>query len=219
MSLRFRAQLAARGFDAELDLGDGQQVAVMGPNGAGKSTLLGLIAGSLHADSGEAILDGVRLFGPHTWLPPHARSVALLAQDPLLFPHMTVLDNVAFGPRVAGLPRAAARDKAAEWLAAVEASDFAPRKATELSGGEAQRVALARALAAEPKLLLLDEPLSAIDVDTAPLLRNTLAKVLRGRSLLMVTHDLQDALALSDRVVVFDRGKVAKDGPPGQILG
>ncbi|MGC3954758.1 MAG: ATP-binding cassette domain-containing protein [Propionicimonas sp.] len=218
--LQLRATVAERGFDLELDLQAGERLAVLGPNGAGKSTLLSLLAGTLRPDAGRAELAERVLFDTttRTWLPPHARGVALLAQDPLLFPHLTVLENVAFGPRASGASRAEARTRAEHWLTEVDALEFAGRRATELSGGQAQRVAIARALATEPELLLLDEPLAALDVSVAPAIRRLLARVLVGRTTLVVTHDLLDALLLSDRAVVLATGAVAEDGPTEQVL-
>ncbi len=218
--LSLKATVAERGFDLELSLAAGERLAVLGPNGAGKSTLLGLLAGTLRPDSGRAELGGRVLFDTATraWRPPHTRGVALLAQDPLLFPHLTVLENVAFGPRVNGAGRADARQRAEHWLTEVDALEFASRRATELSGGQAQRVAIARALATEPELLLLDEPLAALDVGVAPAIRRLLARVLAGRTTLVVTHDLLDALLLSDRAVVLAEGSAVEDGPTEQVL-
>ena len=153
-----------------------------------------------------------------TWVPPHDRGVALLAQDALLFPHLTARDNVAFGPRSAGRGRAEARAAADHWLAEVDAADLADRRPSELSGGQAQRVALARALAVEPRLLLLDEPMAALDVAVAPALRQVLRRVLAGRSAVLVTHDVLDALLLADRVVVLEDGRVVEQGPTSEVL-
>jgi molybdate transport system ATP-binding protein len=222
MGLSLRAALAARGFAVDIEIEGGEHVAVLGPNGAGKSTLLGILAGTLRPDNGHAVLDGDTLFdldaGHHRWRPPHARGIALLAQEPLLFPHLSVRDNVAFGPSVAGTPRAKARAIAERWLDEVEALDLAERRPGELSGGQAQRVAIARALATEPKLLLLDEPMAALDVSVAPLLRRVLRRVLAGRTAMIVTHDLMDALLLGDRVVVLEQGMVADSGPAADVL-
>ena len=218
--LRLSAVVADRGFTVDLTVEAGEQLAVLGPNGAGKSTLLGLLAGTIRPDSGRAELGGRVLFdtATRTWLPPHARGVALLAQDPLLFPHLSVLENVAFGPRVNGAGRAEARARAEHWLAEVDVAEFATRRATELSGGQAQRVAIARALATEPELLLLDEPLAALDVSVAPAIRRLLARVLAERTTLVVTHDLLDALLLSGRAVVLAEGAAVEDGPTEEVL-
>ena len=151
VSLQLAAGVAARDVDVALEVADGQTVAILGPNGAGKSTLLSVIAGILRPDTGHATLDGSTLFDTTdgTWLPPHRRGTALLAQDPLLFPHLDALDNVAFGPRSSGASRGRSRDIARDWLAEVDAGDLADRRPSDLSGGQAQRVAIARALAAE----------------------------------------------------------------------
>lgn len=205
-----------------LNLADGETVAVLGPNGAGKSTLLGVIAGLLRPDSGSARIGGRELFtldaGSHFWSPPHVRGTALLAQDALLFPHLNALDNVAFGPRSAGSSTAAARESAQHWLAEVDALPLANRKPAQLSGGQAQRVAVARALAAEPELLLLDEPMAALDIHAAPLLRRVLKRVLEGRKAIIVTHDILDAYMLADRVIVVESGRIAEEGPTRQVL-
>jgi molybdate transport system ATP-binding protein len=218
-----RATLTARDFDVAFELAPKERVALLGPNGAGKSTLLSILAGTLRPDVGHADLDGRTLFDldpsrPGRWLAPWIRGVALLAQDPLLFPHLSVLDNVAFGPKSAGQSTARARSTARGWLEKVEAVEFAARKPAELSGGQAQRVAIARALAADPHLLLLDEPLAALDVSAAPLLRRVLRQVLTGRSAIIVTHDLLDALLLSHRVLVIDGGRIVESGPTQDIL-
>ncbi|WP_285320285.1 ABC transporter ATP-binding protein [Pseudarthrobacter sp. lyk4-40-TYG-27] len=222
MTLSFQAAVAGRGFDVSLTVGPGETVAVMGPNGAGKSTLLSSIAGLLRPDSGRAELNGKTLFdldgGNRTWVPPHHRGTALLAQEPLLFPHLSAVDNVSFGPRSAGIPKREARQRALGWLADVEAEALAGRRPAELSGGQAQRVAVARALAADPSLLLLDEPLAALDIHSAPLLRRLFKRVLAGRQAIIVTHDVLDALILADRVVILEDGRIAEDGPTREVL-
>ncbi|MDQ0102532.1 molybdate transport system ATP-binding protein [Paenarthrobacter nicotinovorans] len=222
MSFELRASLRARNFDMSLSLADGETVAILGPNGAGKSTLLGVIAGLLRPDSGSARIAGRQLFnldaGTHHWDAPHLRGTALLAQEALLFPHLSVVDNVAFGPRSAGASKAAARETAQRWLAEVDASSLADRKPAQLSGGQAQRVAVARALAAEPELLLLDEPMAALDIHAAPLLRRVLKRVLKDRKAIIVTHDVLDAYMLADRVVVVENGRIVEEGPTRQVL-
>lgn len=212
--------MAGRGLDVALRVGARETVAVMGPNGAGKSTLLDVIAGLLRPDRGQAELDGRTLLrtADGTWLPPHQRGTALLAQEPLLFPHLNAVDNVAFGPRSAGLARRGARDQAMRWLGEVEAADLAERRPAELSGGQAQRVAIARALAADPKLLLLDEPMAALDVHSAPLLRRLLKRVLADRQAIIITHDALDALMLADRVVILENGRIVEEGPTRGVL-
>lgn len=202
---------------ARLDVEPGQVVAVLGRNGAGKSTLLDCLAGLLRPAGTSVQLDGRELAG----LPPHQRRVGLLRQRPLLFPHLTVRDNVAFGPRALGASKAQARAVADRWLVDVDATEFAGRRPAQLSGGQAQRVALARALATDPALLLLDEPLAALDVDTAPVIRGLLRGVLRAgreRVTVLVTHDPLDALALADTVLVLADGQVVERGPTQRVL-
>lgn len=222
MSFHMQATVGARGFDVGLDLAPGETVAVLGPNGAGKSTLLNVIAGLLRPDSGRAEIDGKVLFdldgGAATWTAPHHRGTVLLAQEPLLFPHLSALENVAFGPRSAGIARTAARESARQWLAAVDAGGLEARRPAELSGGQAQRVAVARALAANPEVLLLDEPMAALDIHAAPLLRRLLKKVLAGRRAIIITHDILDALMLADRVIVLEAGRITEQGPTRQVL-
>ncbi len=225
MVFEVHAAVADRGVDVTLGVADHEVVAVLGPNGAGKSTLLSVVAGLLRPDAGRAELDGRVLFdvgptvGSPVWVPAHDRGVALLAQEPLLFPHLSALENVAFGPRSVGRSRREARGVAAHWLAEVDATRYADRRPAELSGGQQQRVAVARALAADPRLLLLDEPMAALDVAVAPALRQLLRRVLVDRPVLIVTHDVLDALLLADRVVVVEDGRVVEEGPTAQVLG
>lgn len=222
MTFRVQAAVAARDFDVSLTVGPGETVAIMGPNGAGKSTLLNIVAGLLHPDSGESELDGKTLFSVAgrrgKWTAPHRRGTALLAQEPLLFPHLSVLENVAFGPRSAGVRRHDARKSALRWLAEVEATELQSRRPAQLSGGQAQRVSVARALATDPGLLLLDEPMAALDIHAAPLLRRLLKRVLAGRRAIIITHDVLDALMLADRVVILESGRIAEQGPTRGIL-
>ncbi len=220
MSLQLEATVRDRGVDLGFLVGDGETLAILGPNGSGKSTALGVAAGLVRPDAGRVVLDGRILSDPRegVQVPPHDRRTALLGQDPLLFPHLTALDNVAFGARVRGTSRQEARARAQEWLAEVGVGDLADRRPAQLSGGQAQRVAIARALAAEPQVLLLDEPLAALDVDVAPAMRQTLRKVLAGRTAVIVTHDVLDALLLADHVVVLDGGSIVEQGPADQVL-
>ena len=218
MSLEVDAAVPDRGVEVALEVADGETLAVVGPNGAGKSTVLSVLAGLLRPARGHVRLDGRVLTDHDTFVPPHDRRVALLAQDPLLFPHLSVRDNVAFGPRSAGAGRAAARDAAHHWLAEVGVPELADRRPSEVSGGEGQRVALARALAAQPRLLLLDEPMAALDVAVQPALRQTLKRVLADRTTVLVTHDVLDALLLADRVVVMEGGRIVEAGRTTEVL-
>ncbi len=223
MSLQLRARVAHRDLDLELDVPTGETLALLGPNGAGKSSVLAIVAGLLRPDSGSSRLNGRVLFDADpgataSWLPAHRRGIALLAQEPLLFPHLTVAENVAFGPRCLGQSRRAAQASARHWLAEVDASDLAGRRPEQLSGGEAQRVALARALAANPDLLLLDEPLAALDVDVATTLRQTLRRALAGRTAILVTHEILDAVLLADRIAIIDHGRIIEVGPTASVM-
>lgn len=222
MSLRFEATVPERSFDVSFDLAPGETLAVLGPNGAGKSTLLDLVAGLLLPATGSASLDGAVLFdvgtGRRTVTEARHRGIALLAQDALLFPHLTALENVAFGPRSRGQQKSPARSTARHWLERVGLPELARRRPAELSGGQAQRVAIARALAADPALLLLDEPLAALDVTVAPAIRLLLRDVLADRSAVIVTHDPLDAFLLADRVLILDGGRVVESGPTRDVL-
>lgn len=237
MSFEFAAVLARRNLDVSFSVQPGETVALLGSNGAGKSTIVQITAGLLRPDSGRASLAGRVLFDlpaasaaparrtdraapsrASTWTPPHSRGTVLLAQEPLLFPHLTVRDNVAFGPRSAGAPLARARELAEEWLVAADVADLADRKPGALSGGQAQRVAVARALAARPRLLLLDEPMTSLDVAAVPAQRQLLHRMLSDRSVILVTHDPLDALALADRVIVLADGRIVETGPTREIF-
>jgi len=224
VSFSVYVHVAERDVRLHLTVAAGETVAVLGPNGAGKSTLLGAIAGLIRPDSGRSELDGTVLFdlpagpGRGIWRPAHQRGVSLLAQEPLLFPHLSVLDNVAFGPRSAGAGAASARETAARWLGEVDAEPLAARRPAELSGGQAQRIAVARALASDPGLLLLDEPLAALDVSVAPAVRRMLRRVLVDRSAVIVTHDVLDAYTLADRVVIVENGRISDQGTPAEVF-
>ena len=203
-SVEVDVRVDTRDVVASFAIADGETVALSGPNGAGKSTLLGVIAGTVPVSSGSVVVGGADV----TRLPPHRRRVTLLAQDPLLFPHLTALDNVAFGPQARGSARDEARAAALEWLDAVGLADLAGRKPRQLSGGQAQRVAVARALAIRPDVLLLDEPLRALDADVAPAVRLLLAEVLADVTTILVSHDPADAAALADRTLQLADGRV-----------
>lgn len=213
---------AGRGLDVAFDVPDSGVLALLGANGSGKSTTLAVIAGLVVPDRGRVRLGGRMLVdtAAGAWVPAHRRSVALLRQEPLLFPHVSVEANVAFAPRAQGRPRRVARESARRWLDAVDAADLADRRPAQLSGGQAQRVALARALAAEPDLLLLDEPFAALDVGAAPAMRSLLRRVLaRARTTaVLVTHDLLDAVALADSVAVLDAGRVVERGATRDVF-
>ena len=205
------------GFELDLSLAaaPGEVVALLGPNGAGKTTAVRALAGLQPLTGGRIELDGASLH----LLPPERRRVGFVPQDALLLPHLSALDNVAYGLRARGVRRAAARARARDELARVGLVDLAEARARSLSGGQAQRVALARALAPDPSLLLLDEPLASLDALTRAEVRTDLRARLRafGGPTVLVTHDLVDALVLADRVVVVEEGRVVQEGAPVDV--
>jgi molybdate transport system ATP-binding protein len=225
-TLQARFTVRRRDFtlDAEVRLEPGEVLALLGPNGSGKSTLLAVIAGLLVPDAGTVAVSGRVLTrcadGRPLLVPPERRGIGLLGQDPLLFPHLSALDNVAFGPQSQGKPRDEARRLAATWLTAVELGGFEQRRPAQLSGGQQQRVALARALAAEPAVLLLDEPMAALDVQTASLMRQLLAERLAANRVatILVTHDVLDAIVLADRVAILQDGRIVDEGAKTRVL-
>ncbi|HHU39883.1 MAG TPA: ABC transporter ATP-binding protein [Propionibacterium sp.] len=214
------ARVVARGIDAHLDVAPGRVVALVGPNGSGKSSILQLVGGQLRPDGGTITLDGTLVGGPGVHVPVHRRRIAVLEQHPLLFEHLTVLENAAFGLRARGVRAAEARARAQRELDAVGCGELAPARAWEVSGGQAQRIAIARALATDPRLVLLDEPLAALDVSVAPAIRSLLRRRIRdeGRTALLVTHDAVDALALADDLAVVEAGHVVAVGPVADLL-
>jgi molybdate transport system ATP-binding protein len=221
--LQARLAVVRPGFDLRLDLDvhAGEVVALVGPNGAGKSTALRALAGLLALHEGRVELDGRLLAdtSQRLHLPAHERGVGVVFQDHLLFPHLSVLDNVAFGLTARGRPRAQARAAAAAWLARMELAPFAGARPRTLSGGQAQRVALARALATDPGLLLLDEPMAALDARTRLLVRGELRRHLQAfdGATVVVTHDPVDAAVLADRLVVVEDGRVVQSGTPVDV--
>jgi molybdate transport system ATP-binding protein len=218
MTLSVRAVLADRDLDVRLEVPAGQTLGLLGANGSGKSSVLEVVAGLLRPDDGEVTLDGEVLFGTHVWVPAHQRRMGLLTQESLLFPRMSVLDNVAFGPRCQGHSRARAAASGRRWLEEVDAAHLADRRPSALSGGQQQRVALARALATQPRLLLLDEPLSATDVEMAATMRQTLRRVLADRTAIIVTHHVLDAVLLCDQVAVLESGRVVEWGRTDDVF-
>jgi molybdopterin-binding protein len=209
-----KASITTPWVTADLAAEPGEVIAVVGPNGAGKSTLLRALAG-LTAATGSILLSGREVID----LPPQQRGIGWVPQERMLFERSSALDNAAYGLRARGIPRAEARRTALEWLQQLGIADLADRRPSALSGGQAARVALARALAPEPALVLLDEPLAALDAatrdDVRRLLRSTLT---RSRApALIVTHDVVDVVALADRVLVLEQGKVAQDATPTAV--
>jgi molybdate transport system ATP-binding protein len=206
--------------DVTVTVQPGEVVALLGPNGAGKTTALRALAGLVALSDGHIDLDGQRLDdGSSTFVSPEKRSVGVVFQDYLLFPHLSAIDNVAFGPRCRGASRAESHAVAARWLSRVGLSELARTKPRHLSGGQAQRVALARALAVEPTLLLLDEPLAALDARTRLDTRAELHRHLSSHpgATLIVTHDPLDALVLADRLVIIEGGRIVQEGDAATI--
>jgi molybdate transport system ATP-binding protein len=223
MGLRAAVQVARGSFvlDADVSVDDGETLAVLGPNGSGKSTLLAAIAGLLPPDRGHIDIAGrvVADPGAGVLVPAEQRAVGLVFQDHLLFPNLTARDNVAFGLRARGVAKPQARRRADEWLDRLGVAHRAAARPRSLSGGEAQRVALARALAIEPAVLLLDEPLSALDVETRDRVRGELRTHLAGFAgpRVVVTHDPVEAMVLADRVVVLEAGRVSHEGTAAEL--
>ncbi|MDP9495133.1 MAG: ABC transporter ATP-binding protein [Actinomycetota bacterium] len=217
--------LISRGESFQLNLSlsipPGRTVALLGPNGAGKSTAVAVLAGLLPVDSGLITLAGVTLDEPDrgVFVPAEARRVGVVFQDYLLFPHLTVVENVAFGLRSGGVNREDSMARAGEWLERVDLAEHARKKPGDLSGGQAQRVALARALVTEPDLLLLDEPLAALDVTTRVQLRRALLEHLDRFSgpRLFITHDPTEAFLLADEINIIEGGRVTQTGPAEDI--
>jgi len=203
--------------DVNLQVGRGEHVTVVGPSGVGKTSLLRAIAGLGVLSSGAVIVDGRDV----TTRPPEQRGVVYMHQSPSLFPHLTVLDNVAFPLGVRGVAKKNAREKAMQLLERVHLGFAAGRAPATLSGGQKHRVALARALAADPAVLLLDEPFAALDPELRADVRNAVVEMLQrgtGPTVLFVTHDVDEAAALADRVVVLLPGRIAQIGTPAEIL-
>ena len=218
MSLESTIELRLGSLDlqAALSVQPGEVVALLGPNGAGKSTLLRCLAGLQPLDHGRITIDTTVVDDPAagTMLQPEVRSVGFVFQQYRLFEQMSVLENVAFGLRARGRPKAAARASASEWLDRVGLGEYAHHRPQALSGGQAQRAALARALAIEPRVPLLDEPLAALDAGTRSAVRRDLGHHLDGFEgmVVLVTHDPVDAYALADRVAILDGGRLVQTG-------
>ncbi len=198
-----------------LDIHDGEFVTLLGPSGCGKTTVLRTIGGFIKPDAGEVFFYGENI----TQLPPHKREVNTIFQKYALFPHLNVYDNIAFGMRLKGKPEKEVKKTVHEMLAMVNLSGYAHRGVSQLSGGQQQRVAMARALANEPKVLLLDEPLSALDLKLRKDMQVELKKIQQqtGITFVFVTHDQEEALSMSDRVVVMDGGVIQQIGSPTDI--
>jgi len=210
LTKRFRTTLAVQ--DLWLDVQPGQILSLLGPSGCGKSTTLQMIAGILQPDTGSMELDGTRL-NP---IPPEKRDIALVLQRGLLFPHLSVGENVAFGLKMRGINRVDRETQAQEVLRQVQLEGFGDRKPSELSGGQAQRVALARSLIIQPKLLLLDEPLSALDANLREEMQDLILRLhaQTGVTMLVVTHDQAEAVVLSDRIALMFAGRLRQIATP-----
>ena len=221
LEAELRLTLGRLELEAELAVGTGELVVLLGPNGAGKTTMLRALAGLVPLRRGRVVLDGVVLddvaTGDH--VPTEQRPVGFVFQDYLLFPHLSALENVAFGLRARGLAKAEARRRAAAWLERVGLAAHTGSRPRALSGGQAQRVALARAMVSDPRLLLLDEPLAALDAATRTEVRRDLRRHLASfdGSRLLVTHDPLQAIALADRLVVLEAGRVTQTGTPAEV--
>ena len=199
----------------DLDIADGEFFSMLGPSGSGKTTVLRLVAGFELPTAGTVELAGRDV----SRLPPYDRDVNTVFQDYALFPHMTVRQNVEYGLRVRKVPRARRRERAVEALHTVRLDGFGERRPTELSGGQRQRVALARALVNRPAVLLLDEPLGALDLKLREEMQVELKAIQRdvGITFVFVTHDQQEALTMSDRIAVFDHGRIEQVGTPAEV--
>lgn len=211
-ALRVRREQFA--LDVEFTVPAGGVLGVIGPNGAGKSTLLLALAGAIELEGGAVSIDGAELDAA-----PERRGVGVVFQDALLFPHLSVFDNVAFGPRERGQTRVAARSLARSWLDRLGIAHLAHRRPGGLSGGEAQRAALARALAVAPRLLLLDEPLAALDVEVRDAVRADLSAHVGafGGVTVVVAHDRDDVAALAEQVLVVEGGRVVQRGTLAEL--
>ena len=218
--LQVAFELPQRDVVVDLEVEAGRTTALIGPNGSGKSTVCSVVAGLLDAENGQVVLGGRVLDGPGGFVRAGRRQVALLSQEPGVFTHMSVLGNVVFALRCQGVSRAEATRRARAELAAVGADHLASRPGGALSGGQAARVALARALATGPRLLVLDEPMAALDVTARQEMRRLVARrcAEEGLTLLLVTHDVLDLTALAEDVVVLDRGRVVEQGPTARVL-
>lgn len=221
LSARIRVERSRFVLDVGLEVSAGRVLALLGPNGAGKSTVLRVLAGLEPVTAGYVELDGCRLDDPAVGLfvPAEARRVGMVFQDYLLFPHLDLRANVAFGLRARAVPRRAADEAATRWLHRVGLSSLADVRPSKISGGQAQRVALARALAPEPSMLLLDEPLAALDAATRAQVRSDLRRHLASYPgcTVLVTHDALDAMVLADHLVVLEDGHVVQQGAPADV--
>lgn len=212
LTRRYAHQAAPALDGVSLEVGRGELVALLGPSGSGKSTLLKLVAGIERPDAGDVRMQGATLLK----LPAHRRNAVLMFQRPYLFPFLSVAENIGFGLKMRGAGRATIADAVARMLALVELPGFADRRPAQLSGGEQQRVALARALVVQPRLLMLDEPLSSLDPGVRQSLQEAIRRIARelGLTTLLVTHDLSEAMSMADRVGIIKQGRLIALGAP-----
>ena len=201
--------------DVSLEIENGEFLTLLGPSGCGKTTILRIIAGLENVTSGVVQLEGVDI----TNLNPTKRDISIMFQDYALFPHMSIIENVSYGLRMRGIGKTEREKQAAKWLETMQLSNTQNRFPSELSGGQRQRVALARALITNPKILLLDEPLSALDANLRIRLREELRKIHRliGTTFICVTHDQEEAMALSDRIAILKDGQIEQIGTPNEL--
>jgi len=201
--------------DVSLEIENGEFLTLLGPSGCGKTTILRIIAGLENVTSGVVQLEGVDI----TNLNPTKRDISIMFQDYALFPHMSIIENVSYGLRMRGIGKTERGKQAAKWLETMQLSNTQNRFPSELSGGQRQRVALARALITNPKILLLDEPLSALDANLRIRLREELRKIHRliGTTFICVTHDQEEAMALSDRIAILKDGQIEQIGTPNEL--
>lgn len=201
--------------DVSVEIEEGEFFALLGPSGCGKTTLLRMVSGFETPSVGEVLIGGEDM----TTVPPNKRPVNMVFQSYAVFPHMTVAKNVAYGLKIDRVPAAEIKTRVAEALALVQLDQFADRKPDQLSGGQRQRVALARALVKKPRVLLLDEPLSALDAKLRDAMRLELVKLQQsiGVSFIMVTHDQAEAMAVADRIAVLDKGRIRQIASPEDL--
>ena len=201
--------------DVSLEIKNGEFLTLLGPSGCGKTTILRIIAGLENVTKGNVYLEDADI----TNLNPTKRDISIMFQDYALFPHMTIIENVSYGLRMRGVSKTAREKQAIEWLETMQLSTTKNRFPSELSGGQRQRVALARALITNPKILLLDEPLSALDANLRIRLREELRKIHKqvGTTFICVTHDQEEAMALSDRIAILKDGQIEQIGTPNEL--
>jgi iron(III) transport system ATP-binding protein len=219
VSLRYPGRDVAAVHDIDLEIADGEFVALVGPSGCGKSTTLRLIAGFLRPDNGRVLVDGVVVSDPRHVVPPERRHMGMVFQSFAVWPHLTVFENVAFGLRMRHLEGGEVRRRVTHMLAAVDLAGHETVFPGQLSGGQQQRVALARSLVVEPRILLLDEPLSSLDASLRERMRGELKQLQRttGITFIHVTHDQAEAIAVADRIAVMHHGRIEQFGTPEEV--